>query len=159
MWLEGLLVPSAGNVCREGAGSCCEDQRPFVKSYRSKDVFSFTMACINFNVQGVMMRGWKIILLASTAAILCMAGCGRQEEAICPWANIGAIAETEDSWLCFDGNQLCILSKEENGTIKPWCGKSSCDHTALTDCPAIMDHKFPNTLAADDQMCIRDRFI
>ena len=97
------------------------------------------------------MRGWKIILLASTAAILCMAGCGRQEEAICPWANIGAIAETEDSWLCFDGNQLCVLSKEENGTIKPWCGKSSCDHTALTDCPAIMDHKFPNTLAADDR--------
>ena len=96
------------------------------------------------------MKHWKVFLLAGVICLVSLAGCGGQaEEDICSWANVGAIAETEDSWLYFIGNQLSIWSKEDDGEPEPWCGKEQCMHTSETSCPAIMYHKFINTLAVD----------
>lgn len=97
------------------------------------------------------MKKWSAILCV-LVSLLCLAGCSEQtKEIISPWANIGAIAETDDSWLYFNGNQLCKLSKEKNGKPEPWCIKEGCDHTGFTGCPALLYHKYPNTLAVDEK--------
>ena len=90
--------------------------------------------------------------LLGVIILFCFTGCGgRTEEIISPWANIGAIAETDESWLYFHGNQLYLLSKEKNGKPEPWCIEEGCDHTGFTGCPSLLYHKYPNTLAVDEK--------